>query len=353
MASDQPVTSLACRLSAFALLLSCAAHLTAGEGPARGSTAVLMFSGDIMLADGPGDNIAKGIDPFQPFEGILGKADVTIGNLECVISTKGSAIPGKNWTFQPNPRVLPVLKKHFGIVSLANNHTGDFGRDAFVEQIDFLDQHHIAHFGGGRNCVEARTPHVFEVKGIRIALLGYNDFHPRQFEAGPSWAGVAWCVKDQVLADIKAARTIHKADLVIPFMHWGEEMEPATERQKTLARRMIDAGADMVVGAHPHWVQGAEYYKGKPMVYSLGNFVFDGFREGPSRIGWVLRVRVDRKGVLDWDTVVAHLDADGTPRPAKEMASPSGNARTGVLEDHKALADSPFTRATDQNAALR
>lgn len=328
----------------------------AGTDPRDASStgsAVLMFAGDIMLADRPGECIARGVDPFRPFADILKAADKCIGNLECVISTKGTPIPEKNWTFQPHPRVLPVLARHVGIVSLANNHTGDFGHAAFVEQIDLLDQHHIAHFGGGRNCLQARTPYLVQVKGIRIALLGYNDFHPREFEAGPSWPGVAWCEDAQVLADIAAARSIHKADLVIPFMHWGEEQVPANDRQKRLARRMIDAGADMVIGSHPHVTQGAEYYKGRLIVYSLGNFIFDGFREGPSRVGWLLRLRLDRKGLLNWDTVVAHMDDDGIPHPDKEVPSPAGNARAGTLKNYRGLVDSPFTQAGDQRAVAR
>ena len=307
--------------------------------------AVLMFAGDIMLDDRPGECIKHGGDPFQPFAGILKSADVTIGNLECVISTQGTPMAEKNWTFQPHPRVLPVLKRHFDAVSLANNHTGDFGHGAFVEQLDLLERSGIKHFGGGRNCMEARTPCLLQVKGIRIALLGFNDFHPRDFEAGPSWPGVAWCEDEQVLADIAAARAVHKADLVIPFMHWGEEQVPANARQKKLARRMIDAGADVVIGSHPHWTQGAEYYKGRLIVYSLGNFVFDGFREGPSRVGWLLRLRLDRKGLLNWDTVVAHTDENGIPHPERETASPAGDTRSGSIKSCRALVDSPFTVA--------
>ena len=107
----------------------------------------------------------------------------------------------------------------------------------------------IEWFGGGRNCAEARTPHILEIKGIRIALLGYNDFHPRCFEAGPNWPGVAWAVDEQITADIEAARTIHKADLVIPVMHWGDEYDPANDRQRKLARLMIEAfGGAFVIG---------------------------------------------------------------------------------------------------------
>ena len=324
--------------ASFALAAFCA------QASSKDETVVLAFAGDIMLDDLPGKAIAKGIDPFKDFANVLHSADAAIGNLECVVSTKGKAMPEKPWTFQPHPRVLPALAKHFGIVTIANNHTGDFGPEAFNEQLDLLDKHQIKRFGGGHNSDEARTPYILTVKGIRIALLGYNDFQPRSFEAGPSWPGVAWCVVPQVIADIKAAREIHKADLVIPFMHWGEEQVPANDRQKKIAKKMIDAGADLVVGSHPHWTQEPEYYKGKLVLYSLGNFVFDGFHPGgPERIGWVLRVRLDRRGLINWDTVVAHIDDEGLPHVAKDDTSPSGDVRDHSIEPKKALIDSAFT----------
>ncbi len=304
-------------------------------------TAGLVFVGDIMLADRPGQCIARGMDPFNEFAGILKASDASIGNLECVVSTKGKPMVGKSWTFQPNRRVLPMVARHFDVVSLANNHTGDFGNDAFLEQLDLLDQYHIAHIGGGRNAPEARTPHILTINGLRIALLAYNEIHPREFEAGPCRPGVAWGVDEQVIADVKAARSIHKADLVIPFMHWGDEHEPVSQRQRQFARQMIDAGADVIVGSHPHRTQGAEYYKGKLIVYSLSDFVFDGFKEGPPRYGWLLRLRLDRQGLTTWDTVVSHVDDDGIPHLEKLTASPAGDARKGTIGMKRALADSP------------
>ena len=304
-------------------------------------TAGLVFVGDIMLADRPGKCIARGMDPFNEFAGILKASDASIGNLECVVSTKGKPMVGKSWTFQPNPRVLPMVARHFDVVSLANNHTGDFGNDAFLEQLDLLDQYHIAHIGGGRNAPEARTPHILTINGLRIALLAYNEIHPREFEAGPCRPGVAWGVDEQVIADVKAARSIHKADLVIPFMHWGDEHEPVSQRQRQFARQMIDAGADVIVGSHPHRTQGAEYYKGKLIVYSLSDFVFDGFKEGPPRYGWLLRLRLDRQGLTTWDTVVSHVDDDGIPHLEKLTASPAGDARKGTIGMKRARADSP------------
>lgn len=301
----------------------------------------LVFAGDIMLADLPGEMIARGGDPFAEFAPILQAADASIGNLECVVSTRGVAIE-KPFTFRANPRVLPVLARHFRFVSLANNHTGDFGHEAFVEQLDLLAQQQIACFGGGRDCAAARQPLLLNLHGLKIALLGYNDFQPRSFEAGASWPGVAWSVDEQVVADLHAARTLHKADLVIPYMHWGDESDPANERQKSLARLMIDHGADLVIGGHPHVTQGAEYYKGKLIVYSLGNFVFDGFDEGPGREGWLLRLKLNRQGLVAWDTVVAQMDDHGIPHLRSDIASPAGSTGSTQIENRRALVDSPL-----------
>jgi poly-gamma-glutamate synthesis protein (capsule biosynthesis protein) len=286
----------------------------------------LVFAGDIMLADLPGEAIAAGVDPFAEFAEILHEADAAVGNLECVVATCGEPID-KPWTFRAHPRVLPVLARHFDAVSLANNHTGDYGREAFAEQLDRLDRQGLSYFGGGRNCAHARVPHILEVNGLRIALLGYNDFMPRSFEAGASWPGVAWSVDEQMVADLEAARSLHHADLVIPSMHWGDEHDPANDRQKGLARLLVDHGADVVIGGHPHITQEIEQYKGRLIVYSLGNFVFDGFEPGPARLGWLLRLHLNRRGLVAWDTVVAETDDRGIPHLKRDMQSPAGGNR--------------------------
>lgn len=307
------------RMLGIALLLTLAT-----PGPAAEPEIRLVFVGDVMLADGPGKVIQRGDDPFAAFADILADADYTIANLECVVATRGEAVK-KPWTFRAHPRVLPVLKRHFDAVSLANNHTGDFGHEAFLEQLDLLSTAELPAFGGGRDRAEAHRPLMAELKGIRLALLGYNEFRPRSFEAGETTPGVAWSVDEHVLADIAAARTEHKADLVIPFMHWGREHEPAPDdRQRQLAHKMIDAGASLVVGGHPHCTQGTEIYRDKLIVYSLGNFVFDGFKNPEAKRGWVLRVTLNRHGVVRWDTVVAEMDEEGVPRRNLKADSPRG-----------------------------
>lgn len=172
---------------------------------------------------------------------------------------------------------------------------------------------------------------MIQRRGVRIALLAYNDFMPRMFEAGPDWPGAAWAEPRDVVADIRAARRAG-ADVVIPFMHWGWELQPGpTERQRQLARRMIDAGAAAVVGGHPHVTQGAEVYRARPIVWSLGNFVFDGFDEPRARTGWILRMTVDRRGVVAWDTLEARLDDRGVPHPAPGARTPCGARRSEVV----------------------
>lgn len=285
--------------------LACVAHAE--------PTVHIVWMGDVMLADGPGRLIKKGGDPFKPFAAILDQADLRVANLECVVAASGKALD-KPWTFRASPKVLPLLKRHVDVVSVANNHSGDFGRAAFAEMLGRLKSMGLPYFGGGLNLREAHQPIIMERKGVKIALLGYDEFFPRAFEATDKLPGVAWSEDAQVVYDIQQARL--KADIVIPFMHWGQEHEPrANDRQRELARVMIDAGADAVVGTHPHVVQDTETYQGKPIIYSLGNFVFDGFSDPSNNTGWVLHMNVTKQGVQNWRIDAAHMDKQGTPHP--------------------------------------
>ena len=315
-----------------ALLLSSALLAASPMAHASSGDASLIFVGDIMVAETPGELISRGEDPFQPFAALLSSHDVRIGNLECVVATTGTA-EEKPYTFRADPRTLPVLKRHFDAVSLANNHSGDFGKAAFAEQLALMDTAGLPYFGGGRDATAAHAPWIVERNGVRIALLGYVEFKPRSFEADASRPGVAWSGEDDdVIEDIIAARRVHRADIVIPFMHWGWEDEPdPSPRLRAFARRMIDAGADLVVGGHPHVTQGAEYYRGKPIIYSLGNFLFNGFDTPATTTGWVLSARVGHTGVVDWRTHVARLDANGVPHPDPTASSPCASPDRKVV----------------------
>jgi len=275
--------------------------------------------GDIMLEGGPLRAMQRSQDPFASFAPLLKSADVRVGNLECVVATTGSAEPDKPNTFRVPPSTLKFVRRHFDAVGLANNHSGDFGPQAFTQMLGLLDRAGLGYYGGGLNLAAAHTPWVVERHGVRIAFLGYNEFQPRNFEADHDRAGIAWSEDAQVVRDIKLARTQWRADVVIPIMHWGWEEAKANVRQRALARTMIDAGADAVIGGHPHQVQDTDVYKGKPIFYSLGNFVFEGFSDKVNNLGWALRMEVSKTGVTSWQLHTAHIDGQGVPRNAKRV----------------------------------
>jgi poly-gamma-glutamate synthesis protein (capsule biosynthesis protein) len=291
----------------------------------------LIFTGDIMLDMIPGAALSQGVDPFAPYGPVFKEADFVVGNLECVVATGGQQFD-KLFTFKAHPRTIPTLEKWFDALSIANNHTGDFGDEGLLEEIKLFSGK-VPLFGGGKDLAEARKPLIVERNGVRIALLGYNEFFPSAFAAGENDPGIAWSRDEHVVADIRAAREQHRAHVVLPFLHWGweQESEP-NDRQKQFARTMIDAGASAVIGGHPHVTQGAEIYKGRPIVYSLGNFVFDGFETPESTTGWVLRMTVDLEGVAQWDTVVHDIDFLGTPTPDWNARGPAGERGRETLK---------------------
>jgi poly-gamma-glutamate synthesis protein (capsule biosynthesis protein) len=299
---------------------------------ARESSVDTTFVGDVMVAEEPGALIAHGTDPFAGVAKYLGANRLRIANLECVVATKGVA-EIKPFTFRADPDTIPTLSRYFDGVSVANNHSGDFGKDALAEQFDLFEAAKLPYFGGGRDLAAAHKPWIVERNGLRIALLGYVEFKPRSFEASANRPGVAWSGEDeQVLRDIRTAREEFHADIIIPVMHWGWEDEGyPSERQKVFARQMLDAGADMIVGGHPHVTQGAEIYKGKPIVYSLGNFLFNGFDTEATTTGWLLEAKVGKSGVSSWRTRVVRLGPNGVPTPDEKASSPCGEAGSDVV----------------------
>ena len=298
------------------------AVLALGCGSAPDEQVTLSFVGDILLDSKFGQALTRGEDRFAQTAALL-DADLSVGNLECPVATSGAAVD-KIYTFRAQPSTLPRLREYFDAVSVANNHSGDYGTVAFAETLTRLRATGLPYFGGGRDSSEAHAPLLLKKRGLTIALLGYDEFHPRSFEATPERAGVAWAEEEQIVLDITRARAAG-AQVVLPFLHWGWENEFApSERQRELARALIDAGASAVIGAHPHVTQGAEMYRGKPIVYSLGNFAFDLLDRPENAIGWQLRLVVDRRGVVSFSTTAVRLDAEGTPSPAPDISTPCG-----------------------------
>lgn len=279
----------------------------------------MSFVGDLMLAETPGAYIQRGQDPFKDFSKLLQDADISIGNLECVVGTYGYK-EKKPYTFLAHPRVVPLLKKYFSAVSLANNHTGDFGSAAFSRMLTHLQRQGLSYFGGGVNLAQSHEPALFHRKGRTVAVLGYSGILPRSFESLEDRPGVAWMEDDFVKFDIQRARNFHKADVVIVYPHWGNEYEKLSSVQQTqMAKWMIDAGADAVVGGHPHVTQNIEIYKGKPIFYSLGNFVFNGFDDEQSNTGWLLQLEIPTVGPITWKIHEAKIDGKGIPRLNRQL----------------------------------
>jgi poly-gamma-glutamate synthesis protein (capsule biosynthesis protein) len=287
-------------------------------GRARGedNAVRIVFAGDIMLDGGPGHIVTTGGDPFAHVATVLQDADLTIGNLECAIVKEGHA-EDKPFTFRGPAKSLPLLKKYFSALSLANNHSGDWGKHGFLTELELLRESGIPFFGGGANAREARRPLVLTVRGKRIAFLAYNDYPPQRFAAGPSTPGTAWLVEKDAVRDIQQAKK--QADFVVLFLHWGEDLEPTvTPEQKAMGHALIDAGADAIIGGHPHLTQDEEWYKDKPIVYSIGNFVFDYFPyDPPVWKAWIVRLTLGKPGRAGLEKIDVELDPAGIPKPVR------------------------------------
>ncbi len=205
---------------------------------------------------------------------LLAGADLSIVNLEGPAPKRAQYHPD-GLTFHFTQASLEGLDRAgIDIVSLANNHIGNAGRSGIVETVEALDRLGIDHAGAGATAKAARAPARETVGGIDVAVLAYDAIAPA-YAAGPSTPGSAPLSGGGPAADIRAARRAG-ADLIIVYPHWGIEYRAtATASQRAWAHRMIDAGADLVIGNHPHWAAAMEVYRGHPIWYSLGDFVFD------------------------------------------------------------------------------
>ncbi len=240
----------------------------------------LLFAGDILLSshvtsvyDKAGD-ISGVLD--DGFRGEIDQADIFMVNQEFPFSDRGSAAPDKQFTFRlPPSRVSMMNELGIDIVTLANNHSLDFGTDALVDTCNVLEEAGIRYVGAGPNMERARQLQTMEVKGKTIGFLAASRVYP-----DPAWVAnsnkpgmVSGYDPSILLEEIEKAQ--ESCDYLVVYLHWGVERdEKPQEYQRVLGKRIIDAGADMVIGSHPHVLQGIEYYNGKPICYSLGNFIF-------------------------------------------------------------------------------
>lgn len=240
---------------------------------------VLVFSGDINMTDVIQNKYSQdGIDGIlsKNFQEEFKNADIAMVNQEFAFTTRGTRAEDKQYTFRTAPDYVSVFKDmQVDVATLANNHTMDFGTVGLIDTFDTLKGAGIKYAGAGNNLTEAREIKYFSKKDKKIACLGASRVIPvPEWNAYDNKPGMLTTYDPAMLIeDIKTAKS--QSDYVVVYVHWGlEKYDTPVEYQRNLAKQYIDAGADLVVGSHPHVLQGIEYYKGKPVIYSLGNFMF-------------------------------------------------------------------------------
>lgn len=248
--------------------------------PSQEETVTMVFAGDVYLSE----YVLQAFDRAGGISGVLdegirriiGGADYFAANQEFPFSTGGTAAEDKQFTFRLPPERVNILKDMgLDLVTLANNHALDYGTEALLDTCETLDGAGIRYVGAGADMDRAKRLETVEIKGKTIGFLGATRVIPEySWTAGADRPGMlATYDPAMLLEEIRKAKAV--CDYVVVMVHWGVEKDTAPqEYQRTMGRQYIEAGADLVIGSHPHVLQGIEYFDGKPVVYSLGNFVF-------------------------------------------------------------------------------
>ncbi len=271
--------------------------------------AKILFIGDTMLARTIGEGILQGANPFAHVQSTFSNYDLRVANIETTIADPKIAkeVPGKLYTFNAPVAAIPTLKTAgIDVACLANNHTRDFGPEATADMISRLQNAGIKTCGAGLNIDQAFQPLIVavaaktkgeKVQTIKIAIIAVNSIENYVTNATITNPGSAFFDKDRISSAIKTARA--NSDIVVVFPHWGTEYQTTpSATQTSWGHFFIDIGADIVIGSHPHVVQTTENYQGKYIVYSLGNFVFDGMG-GNALNGQMIGLEIHLKGASD------------------------------------------------------
>jgi len=301
------------------------------------TTITLSAVGDIRL-DGPIAAIAKegAGAPSQAVKDLL-DADIVLGNLETPLTKRGTKT-AKTWNFRADPKLLKIVKAAgFNLLNIANNHVWDYGQEGFLDTLKALKKNGWAYIGGGHDRAAAEKVHLVEFEGLTVGFLGMTSTHPEQGWAKTNKPGVFYSDFGRLNEVVKRAKA--KCDVLVVSFHGGTELaEEPNDIQKAVAHAVIDAGADLFLGHHPHVIQGVEIYKGKAILYSLGNFLF----VSPSpvtRPSVIVRATLAKDGVRRLDLIP--IDTNwGRPKPASaEVAAVIRQAldRLGALETHPDL----------------
>lgn len=233
---------------------------------------------------------------FEKLE-IFKKSDIVFANLEGPVSDIGKDMHNL-YSFRMDLSIIPTLKDAgFSILSVANNHVGDWGRNAYIDTLTRLKENEIFYTGGGINTNEAEIPIIIEKYGIKIGYLGFSDVGPNWMEASENKAGLLLASNPRFDEIIQNASK--QVDYLVVSFHFGDEYKlKHNPRQEYLAHKAIDAGAKIIIGHHPHVAEDTEIYKNGFIAYSLGNFIFDqGFSVNTMQ-GMLLEIKLNRDGSM-------------------------------------------------------
>jgi poly-gamma-glutamate capsule biosynthesis protein CapA/YwtB (metallophosphatase superfamily) len=281
-----------------------------------GEPITIALAGDVHGEPPISGVMNRGGSPLEFFGPELSAADVAVVNLETTIGVAGKA-QVKKYVFRSDDRLLASLTgAGVDVVSLANNHSYDYGRAGFTKTLERVRAMGLLAAGGGMNAAEAYAPAIVDVRGTKVAIVGIAKIGPSPEGRASADRPGTTNGRDQV-ATLQAIRDANaQADIVVVFNHWGIELDrcPLPE-DKALAQAMLDAGADAVVGAHPHVLQGISTPPGKLIAYSLGNFVFYAKRPA-ARDTMVLTITFATDGTVTGHKVATgRIDTEGRPRP--------------------------------------
>lgn len=295
----------------------------------------LVFGGDVHGEPPVADLLAAGGNPLAAFTGVLADSDLAAVNLETAVGATG-APEDKSYVFQAPPALLDALvSAGVSAVSVANNHAGDHGSEGLAATIALARAAGLAVVGGGGDASEAYAPHIAEAGERTVALLGLTRVIPFPYWAAtPGRPGVA-SVYDHALPDAVAAVAAARdqADVVVVSVHWGREGSPCPDETQTLiARALVTAGADVIVGHHPHVLQGVQELDGAIVAYSLGNLVWYAAGEATRATG-LLSVEVPPDADPTWELLPALVTATGAPEPATADGTPSAAGIADLVRD--------------------
>ncbi|MBN1996366.1 CapA family protein [candidate division KSB1 bacterium] len=277
--------------------------------------------GDLMLSSYAADFVRqKGVDyPFDSTRTFVAAADIAIANLEAPLSNTGTRFADKTFTFKVPPYFVAGIKNAgFDVVTCANNHIVDFGCEGLENTLAILDSMGIKYCGAGENVTRACSETVVEHFGVRVAFLGYSMTYPQEFWATAARCGTCYPTDEKLINTIKNAQ--QNADLVVVSFHWGGEKRIYPKNYQTyFAHLAVDSGADLVLGHHPHVLQGMEIYKGRLIAYSLGNYAFGSYSHN-SRDSICLKTFISPSGLVYarlFPISVYNYDVHFQPRPLR------------------------------------